>query len=492
VTIFDDASSDDSAEVAAALAAEDKRVAVVPHGANAGHIATYNACIERAEGDYMLILSADDFLLPGALARAAAVLDAHPEVGLAPGAWLRYQAGDPLPDTEGDAAEPRFPEPGELLEWLAFRNRIGTATAIVRTGVQKRLGHYRPDLPHAADLEMWLRFAIHSRLALLRSRQAVYRRHGRNLSAGFGRAADLEECLAAFELHFAAIRRLPDGPAIEARVRGHLEARRRAVAAPAARDAPRPGGATAVIILNWKRPQNIGRIVRTASEALPDARILVIDQAEGTDRLAGRSDVPRALCTIREQANEGAGVRVRLAAEWGFDHYLCIDDDIFLSAGQMQALVERLRAEPDVVHGVAGQIVEPRGESFRLVDKVVGEGPVSIVNNVYAFSRARAQAALRLAGEMGYARWSDARRTDDVLLSCGGPGGAQIHALGRWRVCATRAAEGIAVHRSAGFFEERIDLVRRLIGRGAIYVKPPSTPMLVFGEYRPQPTGGES
>src|SRR5215471_13341349 len=44
-------------------------------------IATYNEGIDWVSADYMLLLSADDYLLPGALDRAAAVLDAHLEVG---------------------------------------------------------------------------------------------------------------------------------------------------------------------------------------------------------------------------------------------------------------------------------------------------------------------------------------------------------------------------------------------------------------------------
>ena len=68
VLVIDDASSDNTAEVAAALAREDPRVTVIRHSTNKGHIDTYNEGIEWASADYMLLLSADDYLLPGALA----------------------------------------------------------------------------------------------------------------------------------------------------------------------------------------------------------------------------------------------------------------------------------------------------------------------------------------------------------------------------------------------------------------------------------------
>ncbi len=55
---------------------------------------------------------------------------------------------------------------------------------------------------------------------------------------------------------------------------------------------------TAVILLNDRRPQNIGEIVRAAAEALPDPAIFVLDQAEPEFRPA-RKDLMRRLLDIR-------------------------------------------------------------------------------------------------------------------------------------------------------------------------------------------------
>src|SRR5437879_6166396 len=79
VLIIDDDSPDDSAAVAAGLAAGDDRVGFRRHATNRGHIATYNeGLLGWAEGDYALLLSADDVLTPGALGRATRLMDAHP------------------------------------------------------------------------------------------------------------------------------------------------------------------------------------------------------------------------------------------------------------------------------------------------------------------------------------------------------------------------------------------------------------------------------
>jgi len=69
--VIDDASPDETPSVAARLTAQDPRVEYRRHTANRGHIATYNeGLLEWADGDYCVLMSADDRLTPGALRRA--------------------------------------------------------------------------------------------------------------------------------------------------------------------------------------------------------------------------------------------------------------------------------------------------------------------------------------------------------------------------------------------------------------------------------------
>ena len=191
VLIIDDASPDDTPAVAAALAARDSRIAYRRHAVNQGHIATYNEGLAWADGDYTVLLSADDMLTPGALLRATRLLDAHPEVGFVYGPAVTF-AGEPRP-------QPRIPS--EAIQWRVWQGRewleamcasnlfyISTPAVIVRTRLQHELGGYRAELPHAGDTEMWMRFAAHAAVGeILDADQAYYRIHGRNM---------LEGCLA--------------------------------------------------------------------------------------------------------------------------------------------------------------------------------------------------------------------------------------------------------------------------------------------------------
>jgi glycosyltransferase involved in cell wall biosynthesis len=225
VLIVDDASDDETQDVACQLAERDSRVSVRRHAENRGHIATYNEGIEWAASEYMLLLDADDFLLPGALDRAIAALDANQDVGLAWGAAISYRSGDPSPEPIPDATgvEANVLDANAFILSLEYGNCVPQSAAIVRTDVQKRLGGYRSELPHAGDLEMWLRFTLYSKVIELKCPQCIYRRHQSNMSLGYSRESDLEQCKLAFRVHYQEIRqRLPDGAALEQSIRFRL------------------------------------------------------------------------------------------------------------------------------------------------------------------------------------------------------------------------------------------------------------------------------
>ncbi|HEX6519508.1 MAG TPA: glycosyltransferase [Streptosporangiaceae bacterium] len=204
VLIIDDASSDDSAEVAKKIAAGDPRVEVVVHPANKGNIATYNeGLLEWANGDYCVLMSADDRLTPGALRRARDLLDANPDVGFVYGRAIWVMDGSPAPTAR---TKPRGWSvwPGQW--WLERRfrdaeNPITSPEVVVRTSVQKRVGGYDARLPHAGDLEMWMRLAANADVGFLRGvDQAYYRLHQQNMRKAFSAARDLRERRSCFQL----------------------------------------------------------------------------------------------------------------------------------------------------------------------------------------------------------------------------------------------------------------------------------------------------
>jgi hypothetical protein len=207
VLIIDDASTDDSFEVATQLA-EDRRVSVRRHPTNRGHICTYNeGLLEWADGEYSVLISADDLLAPGALARATAVLAANPSVGFVYGHAINWRDDGPRPAARQNATGLTV-WPGR--EWLRTVCGLGhtvitSPEVVVRTELQQRVGGYLPELPHTADVEMWMRLAAHADVAFIRGvDQAYYRIHARNMTVERVPLVDLQQRRDAFDAFFAA------------------------------------------------------------------------------------------------------------------------------------------------------------------------------------------------------------------------------------------------------------------------------------------------
>lgn len=187
VLILDDASPDNTQDVGQALAARDKRVTYRRHDANKGHIATYNEGIDWADGDSVLLLSADDYLLPGALFQSSELLRSEPNVGFTFGKARNLMHDGSFAQTASPVCYATMPprhifSGPEFIRTNGARNIVPTPTAVVRTTLQKHVGGYNSELPHSGDMEMWLRLASHAAVGFVNVDQAVYRLHNSNMS----------------------------------------------------------------------------------------------------------------------------------------------------------------------------------------------------------------------------------------------------------------------------------------------------------------------
>jgi glycosyltransferase involved in cell wall biosynthesis len=207
VIIVDDASTDNSLEVARELAAGDRRVSVLVHEANAGPVRTFNDGLAEARGEFLVRLDADDVLTPGSLERSVAVAQHFPSVGLVYGHPLHFSG------TSRRAARTKPTAwtiwPGK--KWLADRCRDGfnvitSPEVLMRKSVVDIVGGQQP-LAHTHDMEMWLRISAFSDVAYIHGvDQAWHRDHAESLSArkvdGF---RDLIERRDAFTTLFSGI-----------------------------------------------------------------------------------------------------------------------------------------------------------------------------------------------------------------------------------------------------------------------------------------------
>jgi glycosyltransferase involved in cell wall biosynthesis len=217
VIVVDDASPDDSADVARSLAAADERVRVLVHEENAGHIATYNDGLALATGDYVTLVSADDLLTPDSLTRAVAVMEHHAEVGFVYG-YARSFVGEPEPGPRRVRNWSVYPG----RQWLGLAARRGrcflsSPEAVMRREALAQTDFYDPRLPHSGDFDMWLRTAARWDVGRVNGPvQAHYRVHEQNmhLTTYSGWITDLAERRRTFQILFEE--RAPELPEVQA------------------------------------------------------------------------------------------------------------------------------------------------------------------------------------------------------------------------------------------------------------------------------------
>ncbi len=185
VLIIDNGSTDDSADIARSLAS-DPRVELVLRNENLGTHASFNEGIDWAKADYFLLMFSDDFLVPGALKRATDIMQSDSTIAFSYGRDIPISGNADVPAIP---AQPD-PTPFRLHPGRSFIERfcrlgvfqIPGPSIVVRTSVQKSVGHYRPELPHSDDYEIWLRLAMHGPVAELDCIQAGIRTHDTNRS----------------------------------------------------------------------------------------------------------------------------------------------------------------------------------------------------------------------------------------------------------------------------------------------------------------------
>jgi hypothetical protein len=206
VIIIDDASADGSADVARRLADSDSRVHAIVHRVNQGHIATYNEGLATATGEFLVLLSADDLLVRGSLQRAVTLMTSYPSVGLVYGHPRTFADVVPAPRTAV-----RSWSVWRGSDWIRRQCRRGMSIiyspeAVVRASVQRAVGDYRAELPHTADLEMWLRIASVSDVGRVNGPDQAFRReHPRSMmhTSYSSVLTDLDERRRAFASFFS-------------------------------------------------------------------------------------------------------------------------------------------------------------------------------------------------------------------------------------------------------------------------------------------------
>ena len=173
--IVNDGSSDNTEEWV--LTQSDPRIILISQE-NKGKSVARNVGIERATGEYIAFLDADDYWEPRKLEKQIQRIENSPDIGLVY-TWtaLANEQCKPTGRVIGSVAQ------GEVWEDLVQDNIIVCgSTPMIRKECFSTVGNFSPDLPLSQDWDMWIRIAARYRFAVIQEPLVRYRQHSNNTS----------------------------------------------------------------------------------------------------------------------------------------------------------------------------------------------------------------------------------------------------------------------------------------------------------------------
>jgi glycosyltransferase involved in cell wall biosynthesis len=174
LVICDNASTDQTAEVCSSY--DDPRIRYARFEEKTNQAGNFNRCLKGARGEFITLLHADDFLLPGFLADRVKRLEDR-EIGFAFGAVQIVDRRSAIISTQSRWSEDRRFQRGELLESLLFGCIVSPPSLMVRKECADKAGAFRTDLTWGHDWEWALRLAENSAAFYASAPLAAYRVH---------------------------------------------------------------------------------------------------------------------------------------------------------------------------------------------------------------------------------------------------------------------------------------------------------------------------
>jgi O-antigen biosynthesis protein len=420
VLVLDNASTDNSLEVAASFT--DPRLRVVAHPENLGLQRNHNEGLRRARGEFIVLLAADDMLLPSLIDDVMAYRLTHPTVDI-------VYASVGIVDRDGNVTE-YFDHPNfdgadsysgrnEFANLLARDNCMYLPTTVFPKAIFEQIGWLDEDLV-LTDYEFDIRMAAAGKtFGFFSKPEALIRFHGDNASGvknlvGTGRQMrefctilerytqpQYHEMLAGYGPDLLAVihRKVAEmqGPfptEFEA-ARAELEPRiRTAVASittvPAMSRRVLDGEGLVSVVMPYRG--RLGPLQRAlasmAAQAYPHwEAVVVADHAADPSGLIASMGLAQRVrvSTTREATGPGPARTIGLHGVRG-EIVAYLDDDNRYEAGYFQALATAF-ADPSI-SATAGRVriavVADNGDCFSVADSDLGllpDGRVSWVSN---------------------------------------------------------------------------------------------------------------
>lgn len=177
--VVDDGSSDGTADGVAGWIEvhPGARGSLIRFEKNVGKCAAVNAGMERASGEYLMVLDSDDVLLPDTIAREVEFLREHPDCGMVFGRAFVLRDGRRTAETLGMfGGEKLIADVKSFHGDLLFNgNVVISSSALMRHALVRELGPLNVNLRHAHDWEYWIRMSRIAHIGFLEGPLIYYR-----------------------------------------------------------------------------------------------------------------------------------------------------------------------------------------------------------------------------------------------------------------------------------------------------------------------------
>jgi glycosyltransferase involved in cell wall biosynthesis len=224
VLVSDNASTDDTLAVLGSI--EDDRLRVLSSTANVGAGGNFAKCIGEARGDYLVLVSDDNFLDPTFLEKCVRLIRMEPGLPIVLAAYDVVVFDEYYENEERlvpGVLSTRFPtglwDGAEILgEYLNGRFTADSLSVVVRTDILRRYNRYYR-YRCAGDKATWMPALLEGHAGLVNERCAMYMAHGSSVSAGISADDRISEfCMAMGELAADARQTISD-PATRRQIR---------------------------------------------------------------------------------------------------------------------------------------------------------------------------------------------------------------------------------------------------------------------------------
>ncbi|MDI1254018.1 glycosyltransferase [Thermomonas sp.] len=150
--LWDDGSTDGSAEIAADYARRDPRFHVLGGGCQNGNPYALANTLALARGDFVGVLDSDDVLEPNALSAMLHFMQENPGLGMAYSQHVEIdEAGDFL--RLGTRCQMPYSSQKLLVDFMTYHFRL------IRTNAYQAVGGYDPSVDESADYDLCLRLS---------------------------------------------------------------------------------------------------------------------------------------------------------------------------------------------------------------------------------------------------------------------------------------------------------------------------------------------